>query len=217
MSTELKAAVPLPHPVLTEDEVKRVELALCLKIRMMTDDAIEIVDDLAGIEGGLEELGDDRGVAANSIYISFARDIRLYLELVDKVQHGWIGPNPGYIPPGLEVPKETEQRGPVTPVPLPSPGLNQKLSFGDAIAALKAGSKVCRAGWNGKGVYVFLVEADEWTFTNGVNDNLPLLPFIALVTADKTQVPWLASQTDILAEDWKILSWRHVDEPGEQT
>jgi hypothetical protein len=105
----------------------------------------------------------------------------------------------------------------VTSVPLPSPGLNQKLSFGDAIAALKAGSKVCRAGWNGKGMYVFIVEADEWTLTNGVNDGVPLLPFIALVTADKTQVPWLASQTDILAEDWEILSWRHVDEPSEQT
>ena len=41
-------------------------------------------------------------------------------------------------------------------------------------------------------------------YTNGINDNYELLPFIALKTVDDKVVPWLASQTDILAEDWHL-------------
>lgn len=74
--------------------------------------------------------------------------------------------------------------------------------FAWALGQLKAGSRVLREGWNGKGMYVFLISGDEWSFTNGKNDNYPLLPFIALKTADGKQVPWQPSQTDILAEDW---------------
>ena len=44
-----------------------------------------------------------------------------------------------------------------------------------------------------------------WTYTNGINDNLPLLPFIAIKTVNVEVVPWLASQTDMLSEDWEIL------------
>jgi hypothetical protein len=49
-------------------------------------------------------------------------------------------------------------------------------------------------------MYVFRIA--EWTYTNGKNDNMPCLPFYALKTADGSVVPWLASQTDMLAEDW---------------
>lgn len=83
------------------------------------------------------------------------------------------------------------------------------MNFGDAIAGLKHGQKVSRDGWNGKGMYLFLIGTDSsqlgiggWTYTNGWNDNFPLCPFIAMKTADDKVVPWLASQTDILAEDW---------------
>ena len=82
--------------------------------------------------------------------------------------------------------------------------------FGMALDALKQGFKVCRRGWNGKGMYLFRIgnsmsAGDGWTYTNGKNDNLPLAPFVAMKTATNEVVPWLASQTDILAEDWEIV------------
>jgi len=56
-------------------------------------------------------------------------------------------------------------------------------------------------------MYIFMIgvegRGDYWTYTNGDNDNHPLLPFIAMKTADDKVVPWLASQTDLLASDWE--------------
>lgn len=78
------------------------------------------------------------------------------------------------------------------------------MNFGQAIEEMKAGKAVCRAGWNGKGMNLTYVQ--NWTFTNGVMDNFPCLPFIVMKTADEKSVPWLASQTDILAEDWELAS-----------
>lgn len=92
----------------------------------------------------------------------------------------------------------------------------ENLNFGQAVEALKSGKKVARIGWNGKGMYLFLIGENGlaaigirpyWTYTNGVNDNMPLLPFLAMKTADEKVVPWLASQTDILADDWCILDY----------
>lgn len=84
------------------------------------------------------------------------------------------------------------------------------MNFGQAIEALKEGKKAARLGWNGKGMYLFLIgvkdSGDYWTYTNGKNDNYPLLPFIAMKTTDDKVVPWLASQTDILGEDWTIIN-----------
>lgn len=74
------------------------------------------------------------------------------------------------------------------------------MDFGSAVAALKNGQRVQRAGWNGKGMFLFYVQS--WTYTDGQQDNYPNLPFIAMKTADNKVVPWLASQTDVLAEDW---------------
>jgi len=76
------------------------------------------------------------------------------------------------------------------------------LNFGLAIEALKKGYKVARTGWNGKGMWL--------KYMNGKNGELPrgskyLLPFIGMKTSDDGFVPWLASQTDILAEDWEIV------------
>ena len=80
------------------------------------------------------------------------------------------------------------------------------MSFGDAITMLKRGSKVCRAGWNGKGLKVVLQVPDERSKmtlpylylqypTTPASDSAPSNHIAA-------RVPWLASQTDILAEDW---------------
>ena len=78
------------------------------------------------------------------------------------------------------------------------------LTFGQAIEVLKAGKKVARAGWNGKGIFVY-IPAEIGEMTN---------PFIAIDTsglitdnphAPRCTVPWLASQTDMLSEDWMIV------------
>lgn len=72
------------------------------------------------------------------------------------------------------------------------------LPFSAALESLKRGAPMMRHGWNGKGMYVFLVS--NWS-SNHVQ--LPHLPFLAMKTADNKVVPWLASQTDMLAEDWE--------------
>lgn len=81
----------------------------------------------------------------------------------------------------------------------------ENMSFGNAIECLKLGDKVARKGWNGKGMYLTLV-----TSWNGNVAPLPedykLLPWIAMKTADNGVVPWLASQTDMLTDDWCVFS-----------
>jgi hypothetical protein len=86
------------------------------------------------------------------------------------------------------------------------------LTFGQAIEALKQGKKVARAGWNGKGMFLFLVPGSTFKVNRA-----PLMgiypectevnycPHIDMKTADDKVVPWLASQTDVLAEDWDIV------------
>lgn len=80
------------------------------------------------------------------------------------------------------------------------------MDFGDAIKALKNGQKVARAGWDGKGMWLTYVPAFHY---NPVGSVAPLglekLPWIGMKTADNKFVPWLASQTDILAEDWTVI------------
>lgn len=76
------------------------------------------------------------------------------------------------------------------------------LNFGLALEAIKKGEKVARKGWNGKGMYIylnFMPEADQETKAFD--------PFITMFTASKTYQPgWLASQADMLADDWEILN-----------
>jgi hypothetical protein len=76
--------------------------------------------------------------------------------------------------------------------------------FPVALVWLNEGKRVARSGWNGKGMFLFLIR--NWTYTDGKQDNYPNLPFIAMKTADGSIVPWLASQTDLLAEDWEIVA-----------
>lgn len=91
------------------------------------------------------------------------------------------------------------------------------LTFGLAVCALKAGRRVSRLGWNGKGMYLWLlpaanVKADwccephlkEMAEANG--GSIECLGSIRMMTADKKVLTgWLASQTDVLAEDWQIV------------
>ena len=86
------------------------------------------------------------------------------------------------------------------------------LTFGLAIEALKQGSRVARAGWNGKGMFLFLVPGSTFQvnrppllgiYPEGTTINY--CPHIDMKTADGKVVPWLASQTDVLADDWVIV------------
>jgi hypothetical protein len=78
------------------------------------------------------------------------------------------------------------------------------MNFGQAIEALKAGKQVSRSGWNGKGMWLVLI--NNATFNDVYNGVLFRHdPFIAMKTAGESLVPWLASQTDMLAEDWGVV------------
>jgi len=88
------------------------------------------------------------------------------------------------------------------------------LTFGEAIEALKAGKRVARAGWNGKGMFLYYVPAASYPAQRnkfgtmaGVfpDDMVPYCAYIAMKTAQNNVVPWLASQTDVLADDWHVV------------
>jgi hypothetical protein len=82
------------------------------------------------------------------------------------------------------------------------------LSFGLAVEALKKGHKVARSGWNGKNMfllYIFPYINTQYTVVEKDAIVGTLAPYLAMKTADNQLVPWLASQTDILADDWQII------------
>ncbi len=68
------------------------------------------------------------------------------------------------------------------------------MDFGDAVKALRDGARLSRAGWNGPGQYLELQVPDEHSKMT--------LPYIYIRTVQGDLVPWLASQTDLLATDW---------------
>ena len=81
------------------------------------------------------------------------------------------------------------------------------LNFGRALFFLKQGRRICRKGWNGKGMFLELQGAEHYThkIVNGVG--LEIQPYICMKTAQNTWQPgWLASQADMLAEDWMIVT-----------
>lgn len=87
-------------------------------------------------------------------------------------------------------------------------------SFSEALKWLKEGRKLFRSGWNGKGMFIFLNPGSNIVVSEGrpLAAHLPIgtaiecLPYLMMKTADGKLVPWLASQTDILAEDWSVVA-----------
>jgi len=79
------------------------------------------------------------------------------------------------------------------------------MKFGQATRLMLEGKKVQREGWNGKGMFLFTIAGGSWNFETDVDgvDDIETLPFICMKTADNKLVPWLASQTDVLAYDWQ--------------
>lgn len=86
------------------------------------------------------------------------------------------------------------------------------MNFSKALEIIKSGKKVQRSGWNGKEMFIFLVPGSEF-----LANRPPLLGIypegtpiryhahIDMKTAQGYIVPWLASQSDILADDWQEL------------
>lgn len=86
------------------------------------------------------------------------------------------------------------------------------MTFGEALAALKEGKRVKREGWNGKGMFLFLVPGSTFQVSRApllgiypAGTTINYHAHIDMKTAQDTVVPWLASQTDVLAEDWCLL------------
>ena len=96
----------------------------------------------------------------------------------------------------------------------------QLRDIGYAVAALKSGKRVARDGWNGKGMFIFLLPAGDGIPTKVIHDpalraviesevggeTFDAMGSVRMFTADKKVLTgWLASQSDLLAEDWEIL------------
>ena len=78
------------------------------------------------------------------------------------------------------------------------------MNIGEAVEHMKEGRKVSRDGWNGKGMYLWLCDVNSnWTDKDG--NIYKRSPYVYMKAADDTVVPWLASQTDLLATDWRVL------------
>jgi hypothetical protein len=93
------------------------------------------------------------------------------------------------------------------------------MNFSQALDKLKKGEKVARSGWNGKGMFIYLVQGNEISVPNlrnealkhvGMNratsEKVKINSHIDMQSADGSiVVGWLASQTDMLAEDWQVV------------
>jgi len=78
------------------------------------------------------------------------------------------------------------------------------MNFSQALESCKSGQRIARSGWNGKGMYLLFVP-EGWSLPSGMVSNFERhLPWIGMRTAQGDFVPWLASQTDILADDWEV-------------
>lgn len=87
------------------------------------------------------------------------------------------------------------------------------MTFSTALKAIEEGKKVSRSGWNGKGMFVFLVPGSVFKVNRppllGIYPEGTEIRYhghIDMKIADNMIVPWVASKTDILAEDWGIVA-----------
>jgi hypothetical protein len=87
------------------------------------------------------------------------------------------------------------------------------LNFSEALNFIKGGNKLTRAGWNGKDMFVYLVHGSEFEVNRAplnamfeMGTKIKYRPHIDLKAADGTCGIWHPSDTDLMAEDWKIVS-----------
>lgn len=92
------------------------------------------------------------------------------------------------------------------------------MNIGGAVIALKQGYRVTRAGWNGRGIWLSLtpgrvIPAHQFWSTHNrdfaktqPNEGAMVRPYVTMKTVDGAIVPWVCSQTDLLADDWEIVT-----------
>lgn len=79
------------------------------------------------------------------------------------------------------------------------------MNFSEALQALKTGHRVARSGWNGKGMWLGLHKETGSFVREDCGTTITYADYITMKTVDDKLVPWVASQTDMLAEDWEIV------------
>lgn len=86
------------------------------------------------------------------------------------------------------------------------------MDFSNALNALKSGARVARTGWNGKGMFLYLVQGSTFAVSRppllGIypeGTQIDYRPHIDMRTANGECVPWVASQSDLLETDWEIV------------
>lgn len=79
------------------------------------------------------------------------------------------------------------------------------MDFGDAIKAMRDGKFVARTGWNGKNMFLRIRMAADGDQSR--TPNFPMRSFIVMKDAEGWEVPWLASQTDMLSTDWVLVRY----------
>lgn len=92
--------------------------------------------------------------------------------------------------------------------------ITEQLTFSEALIAINSNKKVARLGWNGKDMFIFLIPGSTFEVTEGrplaahvpAGTKVDYRPHIDMKTVDGSIVPWVASQTDVLANDWYIVN-----------
>jgi hypothetical protein len=74
--------------------------------------------------------------------------------------------------------------------------MGETFGIGRAVKEMRNGNRVCRSGWNGKGMWLQLQVPDA--------NSKMTLPYVFMRTVQADLVPWLCSQTDLLAMDWEL-------------
>lgn len=82
-----------------------------------------------------------------------------------------------------------------------------KMNFSQALEAVKNGKKISRSGWNGKGMFVYYIPANSYPAQTDIakaafGETVPYNAYLAIKTVQNTVNPWVASISDLLAEDW---------------
>lgn len=85
-----------------------------------------------------------------------------------------------------------------------------QMNFGHALEMLKANNRVARAGWNGKGMFIYLVPAAAYPAQTLVakavfGEMVPYNAYLALKGVDGTVSTWVPSISDVLANDWSVI------------
>lgn len=91
------------------------------------------------------------------------------------------------------------------------PYKEEVMNFGQAVELLKAGKRVSRAGWNGRGMFVYHVPAASYPAQTGVAKEffgedamVPYAAYLAIKNVNGTVSTWVPSVNDVLAEDWEV-------------